>query len=136
MSLTDRSFLYHSKRRSNHKHYQLGSSSNSDIQQSPPFWWWQPIDDGVELNSRSLNKLPLSICHIDRTLNSNWIQVIAIFIMNTCNTSSWTYTWTYALKCPPLSSTKRRSTTILCVYNISSTHCMKNIILNFYHHAI
>ena len=32
---------------------------------------------------------------------------------------------------PPLSSTKRRSTTILCVCNMSSTHCMKNIISSF-----
>ena len=57
--------------------YQLVSLSKSEIQQFLPFWWWQPIDDGVKLDSRSLNKLPLSICHIDRTLNSNWIQVIA-----------------------------------------------------------
>ena len=117
------------------------SSSKYEIQQSPPFWWWQPLDDGVKLNSRSLNKLPYQYA----ILIESWIQTE----FKSLQYSSWIlatrqhehmHKLMHNMSChqhtsPPLSSTKRRSTTIKCLwYKFNSLHEKHNI--KFYHHAV
>ena len=104
------------------------SSSKYEIQQSPPFWWWQPLDDGVNLNSWSLNKLPLSICLIHR---NSWIQKskqhVIINLCITCHVINILLPLCHQQKGEvPQSS--------VCDVSFNSLHEKHNI--KFYHHAV